>query len=173
MRKNRDPLPTHFVATAEDCTYRAVNIFGTCVTRVMRFTKRAGRMRHVEPGLALPPSCHGLRNKKKAVSTKMPRDHTSAHRATHSVSPVPLPTADTENTRKKWGQGTSCVANLTIPACSHERPERHAHCRVRDDGVPVLQVEPLPARLRQLRVVVQELEQDDDEVDTPRPDPRH
>ena len=52
VRKNRDRLPTHFVATAEDCTYRAVNIFGTCVTRVMRFTKRADRMRHVEPGLA-------------------------------------------------------------------------------------------------------------------------
>ena len=62
---------------------------------------------------------------------------------------------------------------VTIPACSHQRPERHAHCRVRDDGVPVLHVEPIPARLRQLRVVVQELEQDDDEVVTPRPDPRH
>ena len=51
VRKNRDPLPTHFVATAEDCTYRAVNIFGTCVTRVMRITKRADSVRHVEPGL--------------------------------------------------------------------------------------------------------------------------
>ena len=37
----------------------------------------------------------------------------------------------------------------------------------------MLQVEPIPARLRQLRVVVQEIEQDDDEVVTPRPDPRH
>ena len=44
---------------------------------------------------------------------------------------------------------------------------------VRDDGVPVLHVQPLRARLRQLRVVVQELEQDDDKVVTPRPDPRH
>ena len=65
MRKNRDRLSTHFVATAEDCTYRAVNIFGTCVTQrtkakkaidspsgVMRFTKRGDIMRHVEPGLA-------------------------------------------------------------------------------------------------------------------------
>ena len=51
--------------------------------------------------------------------------------------------------------------------------ERHTHCRVRDDSVPVLHVEPIRARLRQLRVVVQELEQDDDEVVTPRPDPRH
>ena len=62
---------------------------------------------------------------------------------------------------------------VTIPACSHERPERHAHCRVRDDGVPVLHVEPICARLRQLRVVVQELEQDDDEVVTPRPETQH
>ena len=60
------------------------------------------------------------------------------------------------------------MAILTIPACSHQRPERHAHW---DDGVPVLHVEPIPARLRQLRVVIQELEQDDDEVVTPRPDP--
>ena len=48
----------------------------------------------------------------------------------------------------------------------HERPERHAHCRVRDDGVPVLHVQPL-------RVVVQELEQDDDKVVTPRPETQH
>ena len=65
------------------------------------------------------------------------------------------------------------MTNLTILADSHQRPERHAHCRVRDDGVPVLQVVPIRAKLRQLRVVVQELEQDDDEVVSPRPDPRH
>ena len=65
------------------------------------------------------------------------------------------------------------MANLTILAGSQQRPERHEHCRVRDDGVPVLQVEPIRSRLRQLRVVVQELEQDDDKVVTPRPDPRH
>ena len=64
-------------------------------------------------------------------------------------------------------------AAATIPACSHERPESHAHCRVRDDGVPVLHVEPIGARLRQLRVVVQELEQDSDEVVTPRPETQH
>ena len=66
-----------------------------------------------------------------------------------------------------------CVLRVlvTIPACSHQRPERHAHCRVWDDGVPVLQVEPIHARLRQLRVVVQELGQDSDEVVTPRGDP--
>ena len=68
-----------------------------------------------------------------------------------------------------------CVLRVlvTFPACSHQRPERHAHCRVRDDGVPVLQVEPIRARLRQLRVVVQELEQDSDEVVTPRPETQH
>ena len=68
-----------------------------------------------------------------------------------------------------------CVLNVlvTIPACSHERPERHAHCRVWDDVVPVLHVEPIRARLRQLRVVVQELEQDSNEVVTPRPEPQH
>ena len=68
-----------------------------------------------------------------------------------------------------------CVLRVLVkfPACSHERPERHAHCWVRDDGVPVLHVEPLDTRLRQLRVVLQELEQDDDEVVTPRPETQH
>ena len=29
-----------------------------------------------------------------------------------------------------------CVLRVLVkfPACSHQRPERHAHCRVRDDG---------------------------------------
>ena len=72
---------------------------------------------------------------------------------------------------EKGKRAERCVLNVlvTIPACSHERPERHAHCRVRDDGVPVLHVEPICARLRKLRVVLQELEQDDDEVVTPTP----
>ena len=102
--------------------------------------------------------CHGITHKQ--------------HITTHSVSiPCPLPSTDTKNTRKMGSRNQLC-GNLTILADSH-RPERHAHCRVRDNGVPVLQVEPIRARLRQLRVVVQELEQDDDEVVTPRPDPRH
>ena len=54
-----------------------------------------------------------------------------------------------------------------------QRRERHAHRGVRHDSVPALHVEPIRARLRQLRVVVQELEQVDDEVVTPRPDPWH
>ena len=68
-----------------------------------------------------------------------------------------------------------CVLRVlvTFPACSHQRPERHAHCRVRHDSEPVLQVEPIRARLRQLRVVVQQLEQDDDKVITPRPEAQH
>ena len=68
-----------------------------------------------------------------------------------------------------------CVMNVlvTFPACSHQRLERRAHCRVRDDGVPVLHVEPLCTRLRKLRAVLQELEQDDDEVVTPRPETQH
>ena len=37
----------------------------------------------------------------------------------------------------------------------------------------VLHIEPVPARLRQLRVVVQELEQDDFQAVTPRPEPQH
>ena len=37
----------------------------------------------------------------------------------------------------------------------------------------MLHVEPIRARLRQLRVVLQELEQDDDEVVTPRPETQH
>ena len=39
---------------------------------------------------------------------------------------------------------------------------------LRNHGVPTLHVEPVPARLRQLRVVIQELEQDDVQVVTPR-----
>ena len=68
-----------------------------------------------------------------------------------------------------------CVLRVlvTIPACSHQRLERHAHCRVRDDGVPVLHAEPICTRLRKLRVVLQELEQDADEVVTPRPESKH
>ena len=50
--------------------------------------------------------------------------------------------------------------------CSHQRPERHAHRGLQDDGVPMLHVRPVPARLRQLRVVVHELEQDDDQAVT-------
>ena len=66
-----------------------------------------------------------------------------------------------------------CVANLKILADTHQRPERHAHRGLRDDSVPVLHIEPIRARLRQLRVVVQELKQEDDEVVTPRPEPQH
>ena len=62
---------------------------------------------------------------------------------------------------------------MTIPACSHQRRQRHAHRRLRDDGVPVLRIEPIPGRLRKLRVVVQELKQDDVEVVTPHPEPQH
>ena len=61
---------------------------------------------------------------------------------------------------------------LTILASSHQSPERHAHRGLRDDGVPVLHVQPVPPRLRHLRVVVQELEQDDDQAVTPRPEPQ-
>ena len=68
-----------------------------------------------------------------------------------------------------------CVlsARVTIITDTHQRPERHAHCRVRDDGVLVPLVEPICTRLRQLRVVVQELEQDDVEVVTPHPVTQH
>ena len=59
---------------------------------------------------------------------------------------------------------------VTSPACFHERPECHPHRGLRDDGVPVLHVEPIRARLRQLRAIVQELEQDDVEVVTPLPE---
>ena len=68
-----------------------------------------------------------------------------------------------------------CVMNVlvAIPACSHQRPDRHAHCRLWYNGVPVLHVEPIRARPRQLRVVVQELKQDDDEVVAPHSEPQH
>ena len=44
---------------------------------------------------------------------------------------------------------------------------------VRRHYVPVLHIEPVPARLRQLRVVVQELEQDAVQAVIPRPEPQH
>ena len=77
----------------------------------------------------------------------------------------------TREKEKMW----RCVlsALVTIIADTHERPERHAHCRVWDDGVPVLHVEPIRARLRKLRVVLRELEQDDVEVVTPRRETQH
>ena len=58
-------------------------------------------------------------------------------------------------------------------ACFHEHPERHKHRRLKDQGVPVLHVEPMDTRLRQLRVVIQEFEQDDLQVVPPRPEPQH
>ena len=45
--------------------------------------------------------------------------------------------------------------------------------RIEGSGTTVLHIEPIRARLRQLRVVVQELEQDSDEVVTPRPETQH
>ena len=67
-----------------------------------------------------------------------------------------------------------CVlsALVTIVADTNQSPERHAHCRVRDD-VPVLHMEPICTRLRQLRVALQEIEQDDVEVVAPRPETKH
>ena len=59
--------------------------------------------------------------------------------------------------------------NTALPSA----PRASRASRVRDDGVPTLHVEPICARLRQLRVVLQELEQDDDEVVTPRPETQH
>ena len=57
--------------------------------------------------------------------------------------------------------------------CFHKHPERHTHRKLRDHDVPTLHEEPIPARLRQLRVVIQELEQDDVQVVTPRTEPQH
>ena len=62
---------------------------------------------------------------------------------------------------------------VTVIADTHQSLERHADWRVRDDGVPVLHVEPIRARLCKFRVVLQELEQDDVEVVTPRPETQH
>ena len=64
-------------------------------------------------------------------------------------------------------------ALVTIIDDTHQRPERRTHRGLRDDSIPVLHVEPTCTRLRQLRVVLQELEQDDDEVVTPRTETQH
>ena len=64
------------------------------------------------------------------------------------------------------------VLNTILPVpMSAQR--RHVHRVLRDDGVPVLHVQPIRAGLRQLRVVVQELEQDDDQAVSPRPELQH
>ena len=62
---------------------------------------------------------------------------------------------------------------VTILADTHERPERHTHRGLRHDSVPALHVEPIHARLRQLRIVIQEFEQDDVEVVAQRPESKH
>ena len=61
-------------------------------------------------------------------------------------------------------------ALVTIFADTHLRPERHTHRGLRDDSIPMMHVEPMDTRLRQLRVVLQELEQDDVEVVALRPE---
>ena len=79
----------------------------------------------------------------------------------------------TRGQAKKGPRRPIVSQTLTILASSHQRPKRHAHRGLRHDGVPVLRAQPVPARLRQLRVVVQELERDDDQAVTPRPEPQH
>ena len=69
---------------------------------------------------------------------------------------------------KKKTEARRYVTNVLtkIPACFHQCGQRPSHRGLRDDGVPVLHIESIPARLRQLRVVVQELQEDDVEVVT-------
>ena len=62
---------------------------------------------------------------------------------------------------------------VTILADTRERPERRTHRGLRHDRKPALHVEPIYARLRQFRIVIQELEQDDVEVVAPRPESKH
>ena len=108
--------------------------------------------------------CHGSTHK------RMRRNH-------GTLSSIFAP----QKTNTKWDTEESCVTHFTKIAivphrrrlARHQRPKRHARCRVRDDGVPMLHEEPIRARLRQLRVVFQELEQDDDEVVIPRPETQH
>ena len=60
--------------------------------------------------------------------------------------------------RAGWTRGICFVTRLNV---------------VRRHYVPVLHVEPVPARLPKLRVVVQELEQDAVQAVTPHPEPQH
>ena len=194
VRKNRDRLSIDYqhisLHRQKTLRNRAVNLFRICVTQrttekkavenpSVKCVSQSGPTRCATSNLdrQRPPSCHGLRNKRKAVSTQTPWDHTRKVKPCHRVSsftPTAAPVGSsakevTPSTEKRPQNGgeKSCVKHFTKIAVEP------AHCKVRDDGVPVLHVQPVRARLRQLRVVVQELEQDDDKVVTPRPDPRH
>ena len=107
--------------------------------------------------------CHGITHKQRRTHTELPIASTFL---------APPPSADTENTRK-IGPRTSCAENLTILADTHECPQRHTHRGLRDDNVPMLHAEPMDAQLRQLRVILQELEQDDVQVVAPRSESKH
>ena len=72
----------------------------------------------------------------------------------------------TREKEKMWRSVLSALVTIIADTC-------HTHRRLGGDDVPVLHVEPICTRLRQLRVVVQELEQDDVEVVTPRPETQH
>ena len=60
-----------------------------------------------------------------------------------------------------------------VTPSTEKRPQNGEERKVVSNTSPVLHVEPICARLRQLRVVLQELEQDDDKVVTPRPETQH
>ena len=68
--------------------------------------------------------------------------------------------------RNKWSN-VSCECLLHFPPAPISAQSVKRIAGLRDDGVPVLHVEPIHARLRQLRVVVQE------QVVTPRPETQH
>ena len=95
--------------------------------------------------------------------------------AIHSRAGLNLHYSDIQSTAQK----SPCVNTFLRPLLKKKKKtrfvnlgawaghQRTRHRGVRHDGVPVLHVEPIRARLRQ------ELEQDDDEVVTPRPETQH
>ena len=81
----------------------------------------------------------------------------------------------TDQGKATWNPSRRGSAGLCLECACHnpERPERHTHRGLRHDSVPALHVEPIHARLRQLRIVIQEFEQDDVEVVAQRPESKH
>ena len=79
------------------------------------------------------------------------------------LSPVPVP-SQAIHSRTGWNLHYS-----DIQSTAQKSPCVNTFLR----PLQKLHEEPICARLRKLRVVLQELEQDDDEVVTPRPETQH
>ena len=80
------------------------------------------------------------------------------------------PRSVTRRARVSWCWNSQDHGRLPDKHISKHSPSYHAESLKITVSCPSC-IEPIPARLRQLRVVIQEIEQDDVQVVTPRPEP--